>query len=273
IVHALLSPDFLSLQDETISYWARSLAQSLLDDSKTAGSLSEALIALSSLDAARRDEWARRHSPGGPAVSGSLPWTNPDALDLAIQHWLTDDTIGALGLLCAFLRWGEVHRLPQAIAKLRALSRLSLYGTSEYSLILTKLSAEICQTYIDSALRSAVLPLSPRLTADGRIALERYLRYSYITGKSIAWSSQRRGIARLSTADSFALCTPTGSGKTAIAELAILQSLFPATSENSYEDTTEEAIAPIALYLVPSRALATEVESKLSRVWRTVAHK
>ncbi|BAZ05960.1 hypothetical protein [Calothrix sp. NIES-3974] len=41
--------------------------------------------------------------------------------------------------------------------------------------------------------------------------------------KTLAWRSQICGIERLATAESFALCTPTGSGKTRIAELAILQ--------------------------------------------------
>jgi hypothetical protein len=57
------------------------------------------------------------------------------------------------------------------------------------------------------------------------------------------------------------LCTPTGSGKTTIAEIAILQSLYPRTPTITQQDAH-----PLAIYLVPSRALAAEVEAKLQRV-------
>lgn len=56
--------------------------------------------------------------------------------------------------------------------------------------------------------------------------------------------------------DSFALCTPTGSGKTLVANLALVKELLLRVNEDE---------APLALYLVPSRALAGEVELKLSR--------
>lgn len=56
------------------------------------------------------------------------------------------------------------------------------------------------------------------------------------------------------------LCTPTGSGKTTVAEIAILQRLF-SKSTNS----TDVEIAPLVMYLVPKRALAAEVEAKLLR--------
>ena len=60
------------------------------------------------------------------------------------------------------------------------------------------------------------------------------------------------------------LCTPTGSGKTAIAELAIIQSLY---SKDIDEDELNNSVA---LYIVPKRALAAEVESKLSKVLKKV---
>ncbi|MBD2106060.1 DEAD/DEAH box helicase [Nodosilinea sp. FACHB-13] len=66
----------------------------------------------------------------------------------------------------------------------------------------------------------------------------------------------------MASSESFALCTPTGSGKTAVAELAILQSLFISSGEQGSPSNISN---PLAIYLVPSRALATEVESTLAR--------
>ncbi len=84
---------------------------------------------------------------------------------------------------------------------------------------------------------------------------------------------QLKGIERLVEGNSFALCTPTGSGKTSVAELAIIQSLFatynPATSVANDIVTQLSAslrAKPLVIYLVPSRALAVEVEVKLARV-------
>src|SRR5208283_390521 len=78
-------------------------------------------------------------------------------------------------------------------------------------------------------------------------------------------ASQVKGIRRLEQDQSFVICTPTGSGKTTIAELAIIQSLFPSDA-NSASPISDDS--PLSLYLVPSKALAAEVESKLSRVLR-----
>jgi len=40
------------------------------------------------------------------------------------------------------------------------------------------------------------------------------------------WPAQAAGIERLRENSSFVLCTPTGSGKTTVATLAIVQNLF-----------------------------------------------
>ena len=72
----------------------------------------------------------------------------------------------------------------------------------------------------------------------------------------------RRWHSPTSTSGSFALCTPTGSGKTSVAEVAILQSLFGNGMES-----------PLCLYLGPSKALAAEVEGKLTRVLQRLSQK
>lgn len=91
-----------------------------------------------------------------------------------------------------------------------------------------------------------------------------YIRRSFQSDRNILWPSQKKGLEKLIENKSFVLCTPTGSGKTTIAELAILQGLFP---NEINEDQFWVSQKPISLYLVPSRALAAEVESKLSRVF------
>jgi Lhr-like helicase len=85
--------------------------------------------------------------------------------------------------------------------------------------------------------------------------LRAFAREQFARGRGILWTSQIHGLDRLITDSSFALCTPTGSGKTLIATLALVKELLIARSER---------VAPLALYLVPSRALASEVEAKLT---------
>jgi hypothetical protein len=181
----------------------------------------------------------------------------------AIQTTIVRETVSALGLLCAVMRWGENSRIQKALDKLTAVSKIVLHGRNPYSWILSKLCAEVAATYVENSMRQHLNILLQNMSSDGRNVFERYLRYGFQSGKSMAWPSQIQGIQALSGQESFALCTPTGSGKTTVAELAILQSLFP----NSDSTTRQPSLfAPLVIYLVPSRALATEVEIKLSRV-------
>ncbi len=135
-----------------------------------------------------------------------------------------------------------------------------LNGHDRYSWLLAKLVAETARTFATTSLRENLRWLHPQLDQSGKRAIERYLRQAYQACKTQAWPSQRCGIERLAKDDSFVLCTPTGSGKTTVAEIAILQRLFsPAYAEAA------EHIAPLVMYLVPKRALAAEVEAKLLR--------
>lgn len=194
-----------------------------------------------------------------------IPWEDADKLSVALQQQVVKETASALGILCAAMRWGDNPRLPQALEKLSAVGDFLLNGDDLYSWFLAKLCAEVADIYVNSSLRSHVVELSQKMDETGRIALERYLRQCFQRYKTLAWSSQVVGIKRLAENESFVLCTPTGSGKTTIAELAIIQSLF--LSSNAIENILNKS-APLALYLVPSRALAAEVESNLSRVLR-----
>ncbi len=119
-------------------------------------------------------------------------------------------------------------------------------------------------------LRYNLRDLIDGLTQEGRTAMELYARDGYLSRRTVLWPSQIEGVKRLRDRASFVLCTPTGSGKTTVAELGILQSLFIEQSASSASND-ETAAAALALYLVPNKALAAEVESKLSRVLRRVS--
>ncbi|RSK49685.1 DEAD/DEAH box helicase [Bacillus canaveralius] len=178
-----------------------------------------------------------------------------------INSRLVDEIVKALGILCTYMRWEENGRLEKAQQKLRDMTNIMIYGTDNYSWLLSKIVSEVVQEYVTSSMRSYVRKLQNGVSGYGKTAFERYLRSNYRARKSLAWYSQVRGIERLLEDGSFALCTPTGSGKTTIAELAIIQSMFQKEDEDNFFN-----VGPIVMYLVPSRALATEVESKLGTV-------
>lgn len=185
----------------------------------------------------------------GPQVEGSR------SAEDDFETWVVRETIRCLGLIAAELRWGGEDRAEIAIEKLAAISSTLTQGTRPFSWMLSKLSAEVGRTYRANSLRGVLQDLAASLNADGKKALERYIRNSYQGGRVTLWPSQRLGVKRILQGASFTLCTPTGSGKTTVAELAIIQSIF-----------TDGADRPLALYLVPSRALATEVESRISKI-------
>lgn len=199
--------------------------------------------------------WARAI----PQIQSTSPSDSQNAN--VIQEAIIRETVSALGLLCAVMRWGEDSRIQKALDKLTAVSKVVLHGRNPYSWILSKLCAEVAATYVENSMRQHLNVLIENMDRNGVTVFERYLRYGFQSGKSMAWPSQVRGIQMLSGQESFALCTPTGSGKTTVAELAILQSLFP-----NNDNSQPSILAPLVVYLVPSRALATEVEVKLSRV-------
>lgn len=176
--------------------------------------------------------------------------------------WLQEQLFSIIGIINARMRWGSSRRLGPALEKLDALCRVLLHGPHLYSWLLSELVKLSISENLDNSLRSAIREFQTTVTEAGQKALEKYLRLQYMSGRVTAWPSQKLGINKLIESRSFALCTPTGSGKTLVAELAILQSLF--RSNQPAEGEQEEN--PLVLYLVPSRALATEVEGKLSRV-------
>ncbi|MEH2278136.1 MAG: DEAD/DEAH box helicase [Nostoc sp.] len=268
--HPQLNPDILPIRllaaavYELAGYPAR--AAGLLNQDVSEGIESEILRSLLKADfpslLQRLTEYWATATSSNFQTETSLLWDDTDTAADRFNKLIVKETASSLGILCAKMRWGNEPRLEKAIEKLSAIAKVLLHGHDTYSWLLGKLCAEVASVYIETSLRHHLEALSQMITQSGKTFLERYLRQSYQNRKALAWRSQICGIERLATVESFALCTPTGSGKTTIAEIAILQSLFlETTNYNNFSSS-----APLVIYLVPSKALATEVESNLSRI-------
>ena len=182
-----------------------------------------------------------------------------EAEQVKISIKLAETVLRCFGVFCAWLRWGDEKRLKASFRELRAVSKAMLYGQDTYAWLLSKLVSKISEENITISLRQVIQPFKNVLSKTGKKVVQKYIRQSFYENRSLTWPSQLEGINQLVSGKSFALCTPTGSGKTRIAELAILQGLF---SEKSSEQSQ------IVLYLVPSRALAAEVEDTISQVFQ-----
>jgi len=183
-----------------------------------------------------------------------------DRIDIA----LLDQLLHALGVLTAWLRWGEDARIETALKSLEKVSNALRYDSDRFSWLLAVLFTGIGRSYKDDALWTVLSPIMATVTEDGRRAFRRYARVAFLEKKMLAWPSQQAGISGIMLEGSFALCTPTGSGKTRVAELVILRHLFGQTDNQTDSDI------PFVLYLAPSRALSAEVEAGLSRSLRSI---
>ena len=226
------------------------------NDGATSGILRSFLQAdFVSLMALTNDFWVRNEA--------SAPSDIAQDITSSLQLVVTEKTVAALGVIAAFMRWGESERISLALQALVSIAEVSLGSNDTFSWLLAKLCSVVASRYYDASLRQGLTRLGAEMDSRGRSALERYARMSFMNGRSLCWPSQEQGINRLVEGGNFALCTPTGSGKTAVAELAILRALFSGDDGgNIFRDE------PLVLYLVPSRALAAEVEGRLSRVVR-----
>ena len=141
-----------------------------------------------------------------------------DEFSQEITRLVSHSILSAIGVLTAEMRWGNEFRVQKAIDKLKATSQLLLHCDEPYLWLLFELCAKVSETYKDTLLRNFTEDLELDSDSGYRI-LDRYLRLSFREGRIIAWPSQILGIARLGHNRSFVLCTPTGSGKTTVAEV------------------------------------------------------
>ncbi len=171
-----------------------------------------------------------------------------------ISWYITVEIVRCLGLIADCLRRNDKSRLEIALTKLNALDNLAVRTfNDDISLLITLLNA-VAQEFYNSSIYRPIMHLAQNNEYHQKL-LYSFARGQFRRGRGILWTSQKLGIKRLLEESSFALCTPTGSGKTLVASLAVVKELLL----QEYTD-----IAPLGLYLVPSRALAGEVEAKLT---------
>ena len=187
-----------------------------------------------------------------------------------IDEMLLRKIASALGTLCAQARWGGEPRFDSAVDQLANVSDFFMHSGDTYSWLLSRLVSEAAKSLETRFLRTRIDPLNSGMGPNGQKALELYARYAFQDRRSFIWPSQSLGLSRLQEGESFALCTPTGSGKTAVAEIALIKSLFENAS-GTQEDSNASHNAPLGMYLVPSKALAAEAESKLHRILTRVS--
>jgi len=168
--------------------------------------------------------------------------------------YFTVGLVRVLGSSADALRRGDEQRLERAIAKLATLDKMALRTLSDDASILVALLYQVVIKYRDASIYKQIRTLSA-INPKRAARLETFARTQFNRKRGILWASQLHGIKRLLEESSFALCTPTGSGKTLVANLALIKELL--LREEEYPE-------PLALYLVPSRALASEVEVTLA---------
>ncbi|MCQ4231953.1 DEAD/DEAH box helicase [Pseudomonas stutzeri] len=172
--------------------------------------------------------------------------------------------IMCIGTICSYLRTGEAALVDRALVKLDALAKSYLHSRDPYSYLLARLCAGAAHRFIDSSLWPHVERLADEGNSRTRVALMQFARAAFVNRRALVWPAQRAGIDRLAANESFVLCTPTGSGKTTIATLGAVQGLFVARPNPLLAEN-------LVLYLVPSRALAAEVETRFTEDLRDIA--
>ena len=202
----------------------------------------------------------------GSDIRTTPDYLHPDLVPTDSERHFYAKMLTAINVFCSHLRWGDGD-IDGALHALTAVSKYYTYAKDDISWLLAGLFSQIATRYSKWSLRTATNEVGILLSSEGQRALDRYCRGAYLAGRAIAWPSQRAGIQELSRTRNFAVCTPTGSGKTTIAEVAVIQSLFENTSPNA-----EIALGRLVLYIVPSRALAAEIERRLSKTFSNTEH-
>lgn len=168
----------------------------------------------------------------------------------------TVELVRCIGLAAQTLRRGDTARFSVALDRLCDVERLLVRTSPDDVALLAFFLRSACARFGKSTIYDPLRRLGA-LNPARLMHVNQFARRQYARGRGILWQSQQQGIQRLLDNSSFALCTPTGSGKTLVANLAILKELLILSDENAL-------LAPLALYIVPSRALAGEVEAKLT---------
>lgn len=247
IFAAFLSADFDGLLGHVTRFWAE-------NEALTGREGSAALLAEDGEPEFEQDE---------PAVDDPDRALGPDDREREdarrfaskLGWYVVVELVRSIGLIADALRRGNDARSASGIEKLSSLSRLATRLSSDELWILINLVEATARRFAANNIHGRVARLAER-APNRRARMWQFAREQFARGRGILWSSQVQGLERLIVSDSFALCTPTGSGKTLVANLALVKELLLTEAEPNQ--------APLALYLVPSRALASEVEAKLT---------
>ena len=188
-----------------------------------------------------------------------------DLTNLSIRH-----TVMCISVVCNYLRSGNNLMVERALIKLDHLATGFLYSRDAYSYLLAKLTAATARRFVLTCLWPQISQLQTTSGEEAGAALVQYARSAFLNRRSLVWPAQAAGIERLRENNSFVLCTPTGSGKTTVATLAVVQGLFSQPTDAFPELSTLEP-SSLVLYLVPSRALAAEVEARLAEDLQGIA--
>jgi len=212
-------------------------------------------ILLDDIDVEPQDEEPREglaEGVAGPDDHEFRPFKSPTS---GVGRYVVVELIRVLGLIGDSIRRGNSNRLTRSLDKLGDISLLATRLASDELWMLINMIEATARRFAANNLHDRVAQLAERAPTF-RLRLWRFAREQFARGRGILWASQVLGLERLITNQSFALCTPTGSGKTLVANLALVKELLLIEPRQSPE--------PLALYLVPSRALASEVEAKLT---------
>lgn len=165
------------------------------------------------------------------------------------------ELVRSLGLIADCLRRGDDERLAVAMDKLHALDAMATRTLSDDASMVIAIMRAVADSFAETTIYRPLRALGA-LRPERSARLLAYARDQFSRGRGILWTSQQRGIQRLLEQSSFAICTPTGSGKTLVANLALIKELLLREHDAIF--------GPLALYIVPSRALAGEIETKLT---------
>ena len=249
IIGAFLSCDFDSVLRRSSQFWA--------ENTELTGRNGSAHL-LNAVDESAEDSSPSSFEPDKEL--GSDEDRSRGKYFSPIAWYVVVETIRTLGLFAEGIRRGEQERTDIALKKLKALTEVATRWANDETWVMLRLVSAAADRFERNSLHRRAAALVPATSAAGE-RLSRFAREQFGRGRGILWASQIKGLERLTSGNAFALCTPTGSGKTMVANLAVVKELLL---------TPPEPGAPgrLAIYLVPSRALAGEVEAKLSSEFR-----